>query len=265
MAIFENLSAMKSTEENKCFEFNGFLEDYLNVNEGDPNKELLESLLEVDDSLKIIVGFEMDIKSDVITNRIIRYKDAFKNAEKALHYDYVVYGKNQNGEERGVIITGNSINNYIFGKGLYYCMSEPESIFDAARNELVSCSLEETKETVEAIFKNNVKTGAVQRKLDQKRFANYDELYTIALAYANELRDTAKSVLDGKTNEEKMIEIKKMIVQWFIIKKVVYVQYMMNKSLLSAKHNNNIKEQRSVAKQNADSIPYYCFKDLWKL
>ena len=44
-----------------------------------------------------------------------------------------------------------------------------------------------------------------------------------------------------------------------------YVQYMLNKSILMAVHNNDIKGQRTVATENADKIPFYSFSELWKL
>lgn len=267
MAIYTNLSTLKTwNEENGCCDFNGFLEDYLSLNEDSiPHKELFEKILEVNESLRIIVGLRLDIKSDVITNRIIRYKDAFKNAEKAIYYEFVIYGKNTEGQERAIIACEDTKEGYVRGKGLYYCMSEPGSIFDMARNELLSCCYDDLYDTAVTVFTTNTKTGAIQRKLDQKQYASYEELFAICMDYANNLKETAKEKLDGKRDQTKVDAIKELVVQWFLIKKVAYVQYMMNKSLLMNTHNNDIKGQRTAAKENADKIPFYSFGELWRL
>ena len=266
MSIFASLSSLKTWKEDGCCDFNGYLEDYLAIY-GDvlPHKEMFEEVLAVNESMKIIVGLRLDIKSDVITNRIIRYKDALKNAEKAIYYKYVIYGKNANDEDRAIIICDDTKEGYIYGKGLYYCMSEPNSIFDMARNELISCNYLELVEATKNVYTTDQKTGAIQRKLDQKQYSNYDELFSICMDYANSLKENAKTKLDGKRDQEKVDAIKEIIIEWFLIKKVAYVQYMMNKSILMAVHNNDIRGQRTVAKENADKIPFYSFSELWKL
>lgn len=265
MPIYANLSSLEvNNEKNGCCEFNGYLEDYLAVNSECEHAEMFEQILAISANLKIIVGLRLDIRHDVITNRIIRYKDAFKNAEKAIHYPYVIYGKNNNDEERAIILCGNSKEEYLLGKGLYYCLCEPDSIFDKDRNELISCGYENAVDSAKKLFEENLKTGAVQRKLDQVQFTSYDELYKVGLAYATSIKDNLKDALANKTEEERHALIKSFIVSWFLIKKVVYVQYMMNKSLLGT-HNNNIKEQRTIAKQNADSIPFCSFKEMWRI
>ena len=266
MSIYASLSSLKTWKEDGCCDFNGYLEDYLAVHgDNTPHRELFEQILAINESMKVIVGLRLDIKSDVITNRIIRYKDAFKNAEKAIYYEFVLYGKNVNDEDRAIIACDDTKEGYIYGKGLYYCMSEPNSIFDMARNELISCNYSELVEATKSLFTTDFKTGAIQRKLDQKQYANYDELFTICMNYANSLKENVKAKLDGKRDQEKVDAMKEIIIQWFLIKKVAYVQYMMNKSILMAVHNNDIKEQRTVAKENADKIPFYSFSEMWRL
>lgn len=55
-----------------------------------------------------------------------------------------------------------------------------------------------------------------------------------------------------------------LVVRWFLLKKVVYVQYMVNKDMLQNVHEGNIKKQRNQAKINADEIPFISYSELWR-
>ncbi|MBR2793962.1 MAG: hypothetical protein IKE16_04875, partial [Solobacterium sp.] len=53
--------------------------------------------------------------------------------------------------------------------------------------------------------------------------------------------------------------------RWFLLKKVVYVQYMVNRKILSEIHENDIKKQRNQAKLNADAVEFISYRNLWTL
>ena len=58
--------------------------------------------------------------------------------------------------------------------------------------------------------------------------------------------------------------IRALVVSWFLLKKVVYVQFMVNKDILEKVHEGNIKKQRNQAKTNADEIPFVSYSDCWR-
>ena len=49
------------------------------------------------------------------------------------------------------------------------------------------------------------------------------------------------------------------------MKKVLYVQYMVNKDILNSVHEGNIKKQRNQAKLNADEISFLSFSEMWRI
>lgn len=84
MAIYQILEEIKDVrKEGELCDFNGYLEDYLEVidsSEDQPMKDILHALFEENHDLKICVNLRADINRQVISNQIIRYKDAFKAA-----------------------------------------------------------------------------------------------------------------------------------------------------------------------------------------
>lgn len=270
MAIYNTLSNISTlasnAQEGQCT-FNGYLEDYLLFAEdelGDEWKELFSYLVEIDSGLKVCVGLRLDINPKVVTNRIIRYKDAFKMAHNALVYPFIIYGITVNKEERSAIICKAGKEEYLRAKGLYYCMSEPLGMFENSRNEIVATDLSHAKETLEALFVKGEKTGAIQRRLDNEIIGEYEELKEYALDLSSQIKDKAVESFTDCSDEDKEKIIKETIVMWFLIKKTLYVQYMMSKHILNAVHNGDIKAQRTMAKANADAVVFTSYGDLWK-
>lgn len=271
MAVYNALSSictLKNNEtEGRCL-FNGYVEDYLLWAEDeltDEWKDVFNTIVDIDSSAKICVNLQLDINPDVVTNRIIRYKDAFKLAKRALVYPVIVYAKLENGEERAIIICGSGKDQYLKAKGLYYCMSEPLGMFENCRNEIIAVDLEHSKSAIEALLSKGEKTGAVQRRLDSEIIGEYEDLKQYALELAIYLKDNIKASFLECSDEEKEAKIKETIVMWFLIKKLLYVQYMMSKKILNDIHKGDIKAQRSVAKANADSVVFISYSELWKL
>lgn len=271
MAVYDTLKTictLKNDAENGRCTFNGYVEDYLLYAEdelSDEWKDLFNSVIEIDSSAKICVDLQLDINPNVVTNRIIRYKDAFKLSKRALVYPVILYASLDNGEERAIIVCDTGKDQYLKAKGLYYCMSEPLGMFENSRNEIIAVDLGHAKTTVDALLAKGEKTGAIQRRLDTEILGEYNDLKEYALKLASDLKERAKATFAEITNEEKEAKIKETIIMWFLIKKLLYVQYMMSKKILNDVHKGDIKAQRSVAKANADSVVFTSYSELWKL
>lgn len=102
----------------------------------------------------------------------------------------------------------------------------------------------------------------MQREADRNRFSNYEQLKKDALDEAEAVKENAETELREAEDKEAMIY--SLVVRWFLLKKVVYVQYMVNKDMLQNVHEGNIKKQRNQAKINADEIPFISYSELWR-
>lgn len=246
-------------------EFNGYLEDYLG---SEPEispvmKDALERIFAYDSDAKICVGLKSGINKDAISNQIIRYKDIFKLSGRVMTYPFIVYTASEN-EERALLIVPDCKGGHIFAKGYYYCMTEPGSIFIDCKNEIVAISSPlagRIAETFEQLFK--VKTGALQRAVDRDYFTTYDELKAKVLEAAEAQKEDVRASLAGL--EDRAYLIAQYVVNWFLMKKVLYVQYMVNKNILNAVHEGNVKKQRNQAKTNADEVPFMSYSEMWRL
>ena len=246
--------------------FNGYLEDYLSLEdlELDPIlKDAFTTIQHEHTQVKICVGLKSDISRDAISNQIIRYKDIFKLSGKALVYPYILYTSKED-EERALLVVPYEPYSYLYAKGFYYCMTEPGSLFIDCKNEIVAISTKDSSRIVTAF--NNLfekKAGALQRAIDHEYFTNYEELQQQALTAANELVEKAK--IELLEEEDRTSKIYQYIIRWFLLKKVLYVQYMVNKDILNEVHEGNVKKQRNQAKMNADQVLFLSFSDMYRL
>ncbi len=243
MAIYQILEEIKDVrKEGELCDFNGYLEDYLEVidsSEDQPMKDILHALFEENHDLKICVNLRADINRQVISNQIIRYKDAFKLQGHPVICPVIIYGK-QDDAERALILVQHSDRSYLYAKGLYYTLTEPYSFLADCKNELVAVTAESV-DGVLATFRKlfSVKAGALQREADRNRFSNYEQLKKDALDEAEAVKENAETELREAEDKEAMIY--SLVVRWFLLKKVVYVQYMVNKDMLQNVHEGNIK------------------------
>jgi hypothetical protein len=247
--------------------FNGYLEDYLSLHEEDLEpvlKDAFKTILEEEQDAKIITDLKHAISRDAVSNQIIRYKDVFKLNSRPLITPYIIYAEHEDGEGRALLILPRSKENYLYGKGMYYCLTEPGSEFAEVKNELVSITAESSEEissTFSRMFAE--KAGAIQRNLDRKVFGSYEELKKIAYQAAEE--EKADAIEKLPTLEDRTQAIYQYVVHWFLLKKVLYVQYMVNKTILKTEHDGNVKKQRNQAKINADSIAFLSYSEMWRL
>ncbi len=264
MALMQILEQTKDLRKNgnDC-DFNGYLEDYIEtIDDNSLMKSCFQAILEKNADMKICVNYRFSINKEVISNQIIRYKDSFKIEGKPIVCPYIIYGAEE-GQERGLILLENTDKAYLFAKGIYYCLTEPMSPFVEAKNEIVSMVATDV-ESVLKIFDRlfNFKAGALQRELDRKSYPQYEELKKDALAKGIELKENAQEMI--KESEKPEETIRSLVISWFLLKKVVYVQYMVNKEILEKVHEGNIRKQRNQAKINSDEIPFVSYSDCWR-
>ncbi|MDI9517958.1 MAG: hypothetical protein QM266_01365 [Bacillota bacterium] len=267
MAIIEILEKkLDSRKGGDDCKFNGYLEDYIHIIDEEKVDEsvrkALELIAEEDNQVRVCVGLKMDISKDAISNQIIRYKDAFKLHGKPITIPFVVYGEN-NMIDRALVIYPYEEYGYLYAKGQYYCMTEPGSDFVNCKNEIVAVSLKTAEEIFDAYKRlYSVTAGALQRSIDHNEFSDYEVLKENAIKCADEIRRNAVgvlTVLDDRTNA-----IYDMVVKWFLLKKVLYVQYMVNKEILNRVHDGNIRKQRNQAKLNSEEIKFMSFSEMWR-
>ena len=265
MAICNILDLQLDSRKNgEDCEFNGYLEDYMGV---DPElapvlREAFAEILSQDADVKICVGLKSEINKDAISNQIIRYKDIFKLNGKVLTYPYILY-TTKDGEDRALLVVPYSTYSFIYAKGLYYCMTEPGSPFIDCKNEIVAVTSDRADKIVGAYAKLfTMKAGALQRSIDHDFYRNYDELKDLAVKAAGELKAEAPAILSAL--EDRTAAIYRYVVNWFLLKKVLYVQYMVNKNILNSVHEGNVKKQRNQAKLNADDILFMSYSEMWR-
>ncbi len=271
MAIYELLSGVKDERTNNGIcTFNGYLEDYLSVIEDEEANEMVsvfQALLDKDEDLHICVNLRLNINKDAIANQIIRYKDSFKLPHGTIRCPYILYGTFAEAQ-KAMILTSGEKEQYILAKALYYVMSEPENEYEGTRNEIIACNIpavnqETALDAVDRFFWRKEKAGIVQRRLDAKLFTGYEEMYETALHIASYQQEHLEELLIQ--SEDKEDTINQMIATWFLLKKFVYVQYMMDKNLLKLKHEGNVKHQRQAAKERCDAVGFVSYSELWKL
>lgn len=257
----EKLDLRKGNDE--C-DFNGYLEDYLQIiDEDDVFKDALEKLFEADEDVRICVNYRIMLNKSVISNRIIRYKDAFKIMELRVQCPIILYGE-KNGVERGLMLYPKGEYNYLYAKGIYYCFTEPESPFYECKNELVSIASDDPDKIVSLYSEiYNNRAGVIQRTYDKMDYDSYQTLKDNAITEASNIREAAKTQICAL--EDPTSTIYEYIVKWFLLKKVCYVQYMVSKELLNSLHEGNIHKQRNQAKQHADSISFIPYSELWRM
>ncbi|MBR2802166.1 MAG: hypothetical protein IKE21_06205 [Erysipelotrichaceae bacterium] len=261
MGVYELLVSKEDARKGSPLcEFNGFLEDYLQMlDEEHPDRAVLNSLFEADKDLHVIVNLQMGISRESISNQIIRYKDIFKLEDKAVVIPYVLYAKHEEAE-KALLLVG---EDYIYAKGMYYSLTEPSSELQAVKNDIVAMDSRDPAlilQTYEKLFTR--RAGQIQRELDHRHFRTYEESYQHALELSEGIRNELAEKLNAGEDREELI--RSCISRWFLIKKFVYVQFMVDKNILNTQFEGNVKAQRNQAKQNADNIRFVSISDMWR-
>ncbi len=245
--------------------FNGYLEDYLTYeSELDPVlRDAFTTIVQEHDDARIIVNYHIGISTEAISNQIIRYKDIFKLKGKALNLPYMIYGE-ENGNAKALLVVSGVMNDEIYAKGIYYCMTEPGSEFIEVKNDIVVISCQNSDmiaKTYDRMFIE--KAGQIQRRIDHTRFKNYQDLYKKSCDMANALCEHCFEELIPL--EDRRETIYSYVVRWFLLKKIVYVQYMMDRQILEQSHGGDKRAQRNQAKNNAMFINIKGYSEMWRV
>ncbi len=241
--------------------YNGYLEDFLHqeVEKNQDSIAFFESILEDYPEAKVCVQLRLSISKDVISNQIIGYRDAFKLPEKTLVIPYLILLQHQ-AQERLLVLVEPQESGYLYAKALYLCLTEQGAPFETTKNQLLA--LEAKKENIEIIqdcFQMSM--GSLQRRMDQNAFTDFEELYQKVLHEANLLSTTVYDRLDQV--DDKGVVINDVIAKWFLLKKVVYVQYMIDRKLAEF-HQGDVKERRKEARSRSRRVPFVVFSELWR-
>lgn len=244
--------------------FNGYLEDYLHLldNHEEQLQVLFQQVLQQYPNARVCVGLRFAINKEVVSNQIIGYKDAFKLEGKALVCPFLVY-LNQDDEERLFLLTRNKRASYLFAKSLYFCLTEPTSIFEAYKNNIVTMDSKDIEKTMQIFNEAFTKpAGVLQKKVDQDKYTSYESLKADAMSIAAEVKDNAFEMI--RPLEDKTPMIRESVGAWFLLKKLVYVQYMVNKAILQSRYQGDVKKQRAQARENSKAIPFIAYSELWR-
>lgn len=267
MAIYEVLKWKEeapSTARHNDF-YVGSLSDYMqsSSNSYPDCNDIFQKMLDKDEELCVCAQLPIEISQKTISNQIIHYKDAFKIGENSVKAPLIIFWKNDD-KDRAILFSDTS---YVEAKGLYYCLTEPDGEFGNCRNEIIAMVLgEEFKSDILKAFDemhgNERAVGAIQRYYDHKYLENVDEMKDKAIALAQSILDDAQQTLPSL--EDKGPLINKTIGRIFLIKKAIYVQYMMSKDILASRHEGDVKKQRQFAKAYATEIPIVSLSALWR-
>ena len=230
--------------------------------------EVFRYLHSLDENLHICTDLHLDINRNAIANQIIRYKDAFKMPEGQICIPYIIYGKDEDSQRASIVLFGEK-EDYIFAKAYYYVISEPDNMYEGTRNEIISMVVcDETKdvfnEAMERYFVKKEKAGLIQRFADRRLFKDYDEMIELARVRGEKLQEEAKEELP-KLRDDAQPAIYSYIMQWFLLKKFCYVQFMMDKRKLQEVFEGNVKKQRHGAKDHSDAIAFISYREMWQI
>ena len=237
--------------------FNGFLEDYVGTLEDGKEKELFSKLLEKNNDFKIVVSYHMNISNNSISNSIIRYKDIYKLAEHAIEVPYIIYVKKDSKEKAIILID----DDYVYAEATYYALSEHDGVLKESRNDMIALPINDEEKILECYDKLfNESAGVIQRRCDKQHFKNYDELLDYCLKLSDEVKESINAIEKGKIEEN---FVKSCVRKWYLLKKFVYVQYMVDKNILRERHNGEIKQQRNAARENSEKIRFVSISEIW--
>jgi len=262
MGIYEFLSEFGNV--NYANHFNGTLSEFLQSHE-DENKELFTKLLDLNEELKIFTNFELNINSELLSNKKIGYRDVNKIAKGSLKIPYILYWNVQD-KQRAIILDG---HNYIEARGVYYCITEPENLFEPYHLEVLANYIspsnhDEIYKMVDDLLHSESTVGYIQRYYDNKYINDIEEMKTKCCEIAKSMFDETLNTLNQMDDKgQKTVLINHTVGRAFLLKKSLYVRYMMNKYLLNDRHSGNVSEQRRFAKAYSDEITIFPYYDLW--
>lgn len=267
MAVISVLSEVldKRKGSKDCF-FNGFLEDYLNSDDGlkNPYREQLLSLFEDYPDLRVMVDYRFNVHKKAITNQIIRYRDVYKLPDNYFDFGLILYGQFNDREIAILIGEGDRPVDYYLARGMFYCMTEQYGLLEEYRYDslvITSKHIVEIKSYLSQLS-NRTRLTKIQSQLDSQYFKNFEDLGSQVMALAQGLNDSLVSDIEANKNDKGYV-VYRNVAACFLFKKLLYVQYMTNKALLNSQAEGNIKKHRTNAKEYIDQVPFTPFRMMW--
>ena len=252
MSIFNYLRHEMSGENCR---YNGYLKEYiLRFDQSDEEYVFLKGILEERGDIKVIIDYQIPLVEGSISNMIIRYRDVTKLERQALICPYIFYDR-EDTLSKAVIVT----DDYLTALGVYYVATEQGAFMNQYKNYIVAIDRDDAREVMHDLFKE--KASITQRSYDAKFVPDFDTLFMKAKEKADALGVNAKEMLREATDKQAMIRY--LVTTWFLLKKVVYVRYMVDKEILMKRHDGDNKRQRSMARQCANDIRFVSISDLW--
>lgn len=258
--VLKEVGDTRSGSKNSLF--NGFLEDFLNQ-ENAQYSDILQPILELDGDCRIIYQYKSGINPKVVSNQIIRYKDAFKLPSRSLNVEMILYSEND-GSPFALIL---SDYDYIISKGLYYCLTEQDALLEAFRNDVLVMSLNSDDDCASyfaLLMRGEKRIGAIQRQLDQLVFQSFAQLKPQIIALAEQKAEAIRQQFEVYP-QTRAPHIHQAVATWFLLRKVMYVQYMVDKKELNEVNLGDIKVHRQKAKENTDEVLFIPYSDMWRM
>lgn len=268
MSVVNVLSqVLDSRKGAKNCRFNGFLEDFVD-SEFCPEvfKEQFSSLLSVSSNLKVMSDYRFNVNQKAISNQIIRYKDVFKLPPNYFDFPFIIYGNIDEKEFAIMISEGETDVDYFLGKGMYYCVTEQYGLLESVRSQVLLVTVKHISELasyIEKIVHKNIKIGHIQRQIDSRYFKSFEQLREQVMQLSQDLVDN--HVTDVLALKDRSAVIYRNVAMWFLFKKLLYVQYMVNRDLLKTKAEGNLKKHRTYAKECVDQVSYVAFSEMWRV
>ena len=226
-------------------------------------REAFARIAEQFPEMHICAGLSLPVSRESVANRIIRYGDILQTGERPVKVPYILYME-RHGQQRALAVLPYSRTSPLYAKGLFYCMSEQGAEFENDRNELLTATCPGHREivyAVRALFEQ--KASVLQRRLDVRSFADYEAVYRDACEAAEKLcADTAERLRTEGDPEE---TVRDTVLKWFLLKKLVYVQYLMNRDILYTVHNGDRKAQRTAARLRSEKIRTIPYRKLCRM
>ncbi|NLA77996.1 MAG: hypothetical protein GX845_00425 [Erysipelothrix sp.] len=244
--------------------FNGYLEDYTNqISDDHVLYERFKEIIQYDPTVKIIVDFNYTMNKKNVANQIIRYKDAFKIPTRYWQCPYLLYGATENRGSFAIMLGGESELDYLFMKGVYYSLTEIDALLYEYRNKILTSSSHAAFFNIdyfENVVTHKSSIGSLQKQLDRQLFEDNASLIERALTLSDQVRSDVEASYALENQDD---AIYMAIVRWFLLKKALYVQTMIDQVLRQAL-DNDIKKVRTLAKQHVDRVQFIPLAIMWR-
>lgn len=249
------------SESAQC-EFNGYLEDFIALYPEHHRIETLQKCLQRDPNIRIMTQLVYRINPQLVANQIIRYKDIQKVGEDSFKVPYLLYGENDKGSLYACLLCDGQ-DSYLLAKGHYYALTEAESEFESLKSSMIAFNFEHPQFTtaLDRLVSAQQRPSSIQFMMERRLYPEYDHLVEGVMKASAKVEEHFRA----SVQEERRELIYQSIVNWFLLKKMIYVSTMTNRKLLNERCEGNVHALRRLAKESVDKVHYVIFSDLWKI